>query len=284
MQYMKTFTVLAIMIGLTACNAPEKNVQTDTTASTSEISSEDNRNSDEDNVMTTEGYFMPCTNGSYLIVSETVGEVVLYPENDDKSIFDDLTAGDKIKAVHGLIEETYPGRTAVYDIEKLSDGNFEDIPAEKISHLEEMGWTAVADPAIEDYELIEIKPQCTPSMGFSFKLPEDWTYEGVQTDDEPTSSSAVYLKPSDVTSEGTIVVEYIEGGVGVCGTGLTEREIDFNGYPAVQGFYNGSDIWSYIILKEDYNGCAIWNNTDWYGDYAEEADFILSTVEFKHYE
>lgn len=284
MQYIKTILIIALMICLTACNTPDKNVQADTTAKKSEISAEDNQKPDEDIVMTTEGYFMPCTNGSYLIVSETVGEVVLYPENDDKSIFDDLTAGDKIKAAHGLIEETYPGWTAVYDIEKLSDGNFEDIPAEKISHLEEMGWIAVADSAIEDYDLVEITPQCEPSMGFSFKLPEGWTYEVVQTDDEPTSSTAVYLKPSDVTSEGTIVIEYIEGGVFVCGTGLKEQIIDFNGYSSSQGFYYDNKIWSFIILKNDYNGCAIWNNTDWYGDYAEETDFILSTVEFKHYE
>ena len=44
-----------------------------------------------------DGYFMPCTNGAYLLVSNEIGEVEMNPENNDNSVFDGLTVGDKIK-------------------------------------------------------------------------------------------------------------------------------------------------------------------------------------------
>ena len=66
------------------------------------------------------------------------------PENNDNSAFDGLTVGDKIKVSHGLVLETYPGRTDIFSLQKLSDGSIEDIPEEKLSQLEEIGWIAVS--------------------------------------------------------------------------------------------------------------------------------------------
>ncbi len=91
-----------------------------------------------------DGYFMPCTNGAYLLVSNEIGEVEMNPENNDNSVFDGLTVGDKIRVSHGVVLETYPGRTDIFSLQKLSDGSIEDIPEEKLSQLEEMGWIAVS--------------------------------------------------------------------------------------------------------------------------------------------
>lgn len=133
-------------------------------------------------------------------------------------------------------------------------------------------------------EHIEIEPQCGPSFGFSFDLPDGWSYEAAQTEDEPTSSTSAYLKP-DNESEGRIVIEYTEGGLGICGTNLHEESIDFNGHSATKGTYDSSDNWDFIFLNDDYIGCAVFNNAgEWYDNYADEIEYILSTVEFKLYE
>lgn len=133
-------------------------------------------------------------------------------------------------------------------------------------------------------EHILIEPQCGPSFGFSFDLPDGWSYEAAQTDDEPTSSTAAYLKP-DNESEGRIIIEYSEGGIGICGTNLHEESIVFNGYSAVKGTYGDSDNWDFIFLNDDYVGCAVLNNAgEWYDDHADEIEYILSTVEFMLYE
>lgn len=138
------------------------------------------------------------------------------------------------------------------------------------------------DPTL--WEHIEIEPQCGPSFGFSFDLPDGWSYESVQTDDEATSCISVYIKPNTELN-GFITIEYSRGGIGVCGTNLNEESIVFNGYSAVKGTYGDSDNWNFIFLNDDYFGCAVFNNSgEWYDKYEEEIEYILSTVEFKLYE
>ncbi len=135
----------------------------------------------------------------------------------------------------------------------------------------------------DNVELIEIEPANKPSMGFSFALPEGWSYEVEYGDEEALDCTSVYLKPDNSSLEGRIVIRYVKS-FGVCGTGLEEKQIDFNGYDAYQGFYDGNDTWSFIVLQGEYENCVILNEAEWYQDYSEEADKILSTVQFKYYE
>ena len=131
------------------------------------------------------------------------------------------------------------------------------------------------------YECI---PQCAPSMSITFAIPDGWSYETSQTNDDPTSSISVYLKP-DAEADGHITLEYIKGGIGFCGTGLHQESIDFNGYSAVKGAYDGSDKWDFILLNDEFEGCAVLNNAnEWYDKYADEIEYILSTVEFRKYD
>ena len=132
-------------------------------------------------------------------------------------------------------------------------------------------------------EFIEIKPQCPPSYGVSFWLPTGWTYSGMQSDDDPTSDLVVSIRPEFPGTEGAITLQHMKG-FGVCGTGLVQKDIEFNGHSAWQGFYDGNTLWSHIILK-DPKDCVIINNAEnWYEEYEEEINQILSTVEFVYYE
>lgn len=133
------------------------------------------------------------------------------------------------------------------------------------------------------YQHIEIEPQSKPSFGFSFELPDSLTYEIVETEDEPTGHLTAEIRPKD-SDASIITVEYTEQ-FAVCGTGLERKTIDFNGYPAAQGFYDGSDMWSFIALTEDYDGCVIlMNDPDLFTQYADEMDIILQTLHFRYYE
>ena len=54
--------------------------------------------------------------------------------------FERFDIGDEILVVHDGIEESYPGRTGVYAVLKLSDGTADDIQQEVIKSLVELGW------------------------------------------------------------------------------------------------------------------------------------------------
>ncbi|MBQ8175428.1 MAG: hypothetical protein IJ035_00135 [Oscillospiraceae bacterium] len=136
-------------------------------------------------------------------------------------------------------------------------------------------------------ETVEIVPQCKPSMGFEFGLPEGWTYTAVHTDDEPTSNTSAYLIPKEMEglADGSVLtIEYRKDGFLVCGTGLVQKNIDFNGYSATQGFYDGNEHWSYISLKGEYDGCVVHCSPTVANDYSEIIDAVLPTIKFKFYD
>ena len=135
-----------------------------------------------------------------------------------------------------------------------------------------------------NYQHIEIEPECGPAYGFSFELPTGWRCEAMQTEDDPTSSIVCGIFPKD-KDKSVLIVEYQKNGLGVCGTDLVEKTIDFNGHTATQGFFNGDEMWGFIALDGDYNGCIIkMNDPDLYNEYTEELDLILQTLNFRFYE
>lgn len=100
---------------------------------------------DMDNVdtMFLEGRFMLVENGSYMIIANENEPIVM--KTDDKSLFDGLTTGDLIKIECLYIEESYPGRTTIFDLEFISDGTISDISKETLKSLEDLGWVAVVE-------------------------------------------------------------------------------------------------------------------------------------------
>ena len=135
-----------------------------------------------------------------------------------------------------------------------------------------------------DSILVEVKPKCAPAYGVSFSLPSDWTYEVEQTDDDPTSTVRVIIRPIEPGTEGEVSFYCSDAMFSVCGTGLEQKDIVFNGHEAWQGFYDGNPLWSFVCLK-DLPGCAVINSAEnWYEDYESVIDQILPTVEFIFYD
>ena len=86
-----------------------------------------------------EGQFL-VTNDGYMIIDKNNSPIVMSNQSKNEKIFEDLTNGDKIIAVIGMIEETYPARTDLHFLIKLSDGEYEDLPESTLFSLGELGW------------------------------------------------------------------------------------------------------------------------------------------------
>ena len=85
------------------------------------------------------GTCIVADNDRYLIAMDN-SPIAMHPLFGQKSIFPDLDTGDKIFIVHDGIAETYPGKTGLYFIMKVSDGDIGDVPEEIITQLQELGW------------------------------------------------------------------------------------------------------------------------------------------------
>ncbi|MCQ2416294.1 MAG: hypothetical protein MJ071_00575 [Oscillospiraceae bacterium] len=126
---------------------------------------------------------------------------------------------------------------------------------------------------------ITVEPQCASAFGFAFELPDMLTYEVIQTDDEPTSTLLATIYPM---GENTPIISI---GFGVCRTGLETKSIDFNGCSATQGFYDGSEMWSFISLADDYEGCVIlMQDEKLFHQYEADINTVLNTLKFKKFE
>ncbi len=85
------------------------------------------------------GNCIEADNGRYLIVLDN-SPIAMHQRSGKESMFPDLDTGDKIFIVHDGINETYPGKTGLYFILKLSNGNIGDVPEKIITQLQELGW------------------------------------------------------------------------------------------------------------------------------------------------
>lgn len=112
------FLILLVMIAATGCN----NTTSDDVCEITE--------------MTSEGVFLPCADGKYIVIFDSYGPVEIYTATGDTSVFDGLTVGDRVSVNYGIILETYPATTEITKIEKISDGTKEDIPEDVVENLE----------------------------------------------------------------------------------------------------------------------------------------------------
>lgn len=82
-----------------------------------------------------QGYYIETLHGHMVLLS---GSPVSVSGKDN--LFDGLTTGDRVKLVHGLVAESYPGQTHGYFCIKQADGTEADIPTQVRASLKEMGW------------------------------------------------------------------------------------------------------------------------------------------------
>lgn len=85
------------------------------------------------------GTCIAADNGRFLVVIDN-SPIAMYQRSGRGSLFSDLDTGDKIFLIHDGIAESYPGKTGVYGIIKLSEGEEKDVPVEVIEALKELGW------------------------------------------------------------------------------------------------------------------------------------------------
>lgn len=87
------------------------------------------------------GWYLEAENGANLIVTEDGEPISISDQSRGKKLFDGLDSGDRIEVTLDAIAETYPGQAGIFTCKKLSDGSFEDVPAETVADLEFMGYT-----------------------------------------------------------------------------------------------------------------------------------------------
>lgn len=117
-----------------------------------------------------EGQFL-VTNDGYMIIDKNNSPIVMSNQTNNEEIFENLTNGDKIVAVIGMIEETYPARTGVYFLIKLSDGEYEDLPESTLFQLGELGWIDTP-PATENTIGFSVAPHKSTNTPSGIMFPQ----------------------------------------------------------------------------------------------------------------
>lgn len=85
-------------------------------------------------------------------------------------------------------------------------------------------------------------------MNVRIAVPDSWTAEKGENDESVKYAVGLTFSPKD-EPELKYYFQRYEQGLGVCGTGLEEKEIAVNGMTANAGYYDGADYWSFISLS-----------------------------------
>lgn len=116
------------------------------------------------------------------------------------------------------------------------------------------------------------------SASMSLSFPDGW--EAAAADPSNDGSFGISFWPVG-HPEGKLTLQY-QKAFGVCGVGLTEKEITLGRHKAYQGSYDGKESWDFIRFvgtKDDYvvtnDGADVW-----WKEYGAEATEILGTAQF----
>lgn len=93
----------------------------------------------------TEGLYLLSEGGQHLIIIDNRSPCTMTAYDSSVS-FDGLTDGDLIRIKNSLILYSYPGQTTVYEVEKLADGERNDIDSNVLEELSSLGWTVELIP------------------------------------------------------------------------------------------------------------------------------------------
>ena len=112
-------------------------------------------------------------------------------------------------------------------------------------------------------------------------IPEGWEYTFLDQDaSEEGGACGICFWPAGKQNEGTMELVYMPQ-FGVCGTGLTEEEVEFaNGLKGRKGTYDNDPVWSFIVFYDTPDSYVAIRNGEaaWWPEYGEEAMAILSTA------
>ena len=85
------------------------------------------------------GRYLNAKNSNLIIFENSLSPCVMSAADETVS-FDDLTDGDMIQVYVCYIMESWPEQAAVYAVEKLEEGDIEDIDSGVLEMLREYGW------------------------------------------------------------------------------------------------------------------------------------------------
>ncbi len=139
--------------------------------------------------------------------------------------------------------------------------------------------TDKAEPVVQDEKAV----QEGPYGRISLTLLEGWDYELCAVGDDRLLSAdyGIQFYPEGM-SEGYIEVGY-HTNFGVCGTGLSEETITVAGEPARAGYYDGSEVWSYLAFEGKDESIVAMNSgaENWWKQHGDEAMKILDTLSYE---
>lgn len=98
----------------------------------------------KNNIHLSIGTCIVADNGRYLVVLDN-SPVAMHQRSGKERIFPELSTGDTIFILHDGVAESDPGKTGLYFILKLADGNENNIPTEVITQLQELDWLNKTD-------------------------------------------------------------------------------------------------------------------------------------------
>lgn len=140
-------------------------------------------------------------------------------------------------------------------------------------------WSSSATGSAYDKETVSVGGS---NGEISVVIPEGWTAEASTVDDQKLTygSYGLILKPNSA-DEGRIEL-FCSDDFGVCGTGLTQEEVQLAGFTAHVGTYDEHEHWDFITFGDGKPqivaqsiGCDSWISYMW-----DEAYTILDTLKF----
>lgn len=135
-----------------------------------------------------EGYYIETLHGHMVLLN---GSPVSVSGKDH--LFDGLTTGDRVKLVHGLVAESYPGQTRGYFCTKQEDGSEADIPAQFRASLKTLGWLALPLNPDEAEALAHLY------TGFAYPI-------AIVEEDPQTGDWTVHLRSEDGQQQETVYI------------------------------------------------------------------------------
>jgi len=165
------------------------------------------------------GRVLITSHGGYMLIRDNSPISMGNPKNKS-GLFDDLENGDEILVLHDGINESYPGKTGAYAIYKLKDGDIDDIPAEVLTILTELGWWDGTDPTG-----LETLPEAIPE-DFSFAL--TWDCYGISSYDSKTGK---LVKTTDATHPEDYITSCTLSDTQTKEIYAMLRDLDISSYP-----------------------------------------------------
>lgn len=217
-------------------------------------------------------------NGSYMIIDEDGCPISMSNRTEDESLFAGLKTGDKIRIKYDGIAESYPGQAGVYACKKIADGDIEDIGGDVLYDLLTMGY--IGQDVLRAGETVNYMDE---NVSMSLQIPDGWSYEINECGDGVYGYGCGICFWPEEYSEGKIYLRYFEGGFGVCGTGLEQKDTMIAGREASIGIYENSGMWDFISFYPDVKDVAFISEgaEAWWEEYKTEATYILHSMKLE---